>query len=178
MFKKFYPSQFVESVFDIDYKKVYDMGYRGIVFDIDNTLVHHGDNSNKDVDELFLQIHKIGLKTLLLTNNSEVRVKRFIANIDTLYICDAEKPNTKNYKKAIDMLELNKEEVIFVGDQIFTDILGANRCKCKSILVQYILLPGEKKIGIRRHVEKVILEFYKRNKFMYNILGNISKEDV
>ena len=97
MFKIFYPYEYVESVFSIDYNKLYNKGYKGIIFDIDNTLVHHGDDSTKEIDDLFKTIQGIGLKTLLLSNNSEKRIKRFIKNIDTLYICDAEKPNTKNY---------------------------------------------------------------------------------
>ena len=91
MFKKFYPYEYANSVFDIDYNKLYNKGYKGIIFDIDNTLVHHGDNSTEEIDELFNKIQGIGLKTLLLSNNNEERVKRFLANINSLYICDAQK---------------------------------------------------------------------------------------
>ena len=90
MFKMFYPYEYVESVFSIDYNKLYDKGYRGIIFDIDNTLVHHGDDSTKEIDELFTTIQTIVFKTLLLSNNNEDRVKRFLNNIDSLYICNAE----------------------------------------------------------------------------------------
>ena len=62
MLKALYPHEYVDSVFDIDYDKLYDMGYRGIIFDIDNTLVHHGDDSNEEIDELFRAIRGIGLK--------------------------------------------------------------------------------------------------------------------
>ena len=89
MLKIFYPYEYVENVFSIDYKKLYDKGYRGIIFDIDNTLVHHGDDSTKEIDDLFQTIQNIGFKTLLLSNNSEKRIKRFIKNIDSLYIHDA-----------------------------------------------------------------------------------------
>ena len=53
MFKKFYPYEYVESVFSIDYNKLYNKGYRGIIFDIDNTLVPHGTDSTKKIDDLF-----------------------------------------------------------------------------------------------------------------------------
>ena len=101
MFKKFYPYEHIDSVFSIDYNLLYEKGYRGIIFDLDNTLVHHGDNSNDKVDSLFKYIHSIGFKTLLLTNNDQERVERFIRNIDTQYICDANKPDTLNYLKAV-----------------------------------------------------------------------------
>ncbi|MGN1032013.1 MAG: YqeG family HAD IIIA-type phosphatase [Intestinibacter sp.] len=178
MLKIFYPYEYVENVFSINYKKLYDKGYRGIIFDIDNTLVHHGDDSTKEIDDLFQTIQNIGFKTLLLSNNSEKRIKRFIKNIDSLYIHDAKKPNVDNYLKAIVMMNIKKEESIFIGDQIFTDILGANKSQIANILVKYIRLENETKIGKRRHLENLILKFYKRNKSYTHRLGNIFQKEV
>ena len=90
MLKKLYPYQYVESVFSIDYNELYKKGYKAIIFDIDNTLVPHGKDSTKQVDKLFKTIQNVGFKTLLLSNNTEERVKRFLKNINSLYICDAE----------------------------------------------------------------------------------------
>ncbi len=177
MFKVFYPYEYVDSVFSIDYNKLYNKGYRGIIFDIDNTLVHHGDDSTKEIDELFITIQNIGFKTLLLSNNNEDRVKRFLNNIDSLYICDAEKPKVDNYIKAVEMLNINKEETLFIGDQIFTDILGANKSGIANILVKFIKAKGETKIGKRRQIEKIILKFYKKNKSFQHRLGNIIKKE-
>lgn len=176
MISQFYPFEYADSVFSIDYSKLYDKGYRGVIFDIDNTLVHHGDDSTPEIDKLFKEIHRAGLKTLLLTNNEENRVKRFIKNIDTLYICDADKPNPEGYLKAVEMLGIKKNEAIFIGDQIFTDILGANRSGIANILVKFIKLKEEKRIGKRRYAEYLILEFWKRNKRYHNRLGDIYKE--
>ena len=173
MLEKYYPYAYVKDVFSIDYAYLYRLGYRAILFDVDNTLVHHGDNSTEEVDALFKKIHQFGFKTLLLTNNDEERVLRFIKNIDTLYICEADKPNPKNYLKAVEMLNLKKEQVLFVGDQIFVDIVGANRCGMASILVHFIRLKEEKWIGKRRYLEKIILFFYKRSKKYNNRLGNV-----
>lgn len=176
MLKLFYPYEYVESVFSIDYNKLYKMGYRGLIFDIDNTLVHHGDDSTPEIDNLFQTIQKIGFKTLLLSNNNEERIKRFIKNIDSLYIYDAEKPNTTNYLKAIEMMNLSKEQVLFIGDQVFTDILGANKSGIANILVKYIRLKEETKIGKRRKLENIILKFYKRSKKFQHRLGEIYKK--
>lgn len=177
MFKILYPYEYVESVFSVDYNKLYNNGFKGIIFDIDNTLVHHGDDSTKEIDELFKEIQGIGLKTIILSNNGEERIKRFLKNIDSLYICNAEKPKVTNYLKAVEMMGIKKEEAIFIGDQIFTDILGANRSKIANILVKYIREKNETKIGKRRQVENIILKLYKRNKSVQNRLGNIIKED-
>ena len=138
MFKLFYPHEYVESVFTINYEELYNSGYRGIIFDIDNTLVPHGEDSTPKIDKLFKYINNIGFKTLILSNNNEERVTRFLINIDSMYICDAEKPKKENYLKAVQKLDMQKEKTVFVGDQVFTDILGANRAKIDNILVKYI----------------------------------------
>lgn len=169
MFKKLYPNCHVKSVYKIDYDKLFSLGYRGIIFDLDNTLVHHGDNSNKKVDNLFKQIKKKGFKTCILTNNTEERVKRFLKNIDSYYIFDADKPKKDNYIKACEIMKLSKNKVIYVGDQIFVDILGANRAEVESILVDFIRKNNSAKIGKKRILEKYILKFYKKSK-KYNSL--------
>ncbi len=178
MFRMYYPYEYVESVFHIDYEKLYSNGYRAIIFDIDNTLVHHGDDSTKEIDDLFKKIQGIGLKTLLLTNNDEERVQRFIKNINSMYICDAQKPDTACYYKALEMLDVSKEEAVCVGDQIFIDIIGANKSGIASVLVKFIRLPSETKIGKKRYLEKAILWFYRRNKALQNRLGGIEIKEV
>lgn len=176
MFKLFYPHEYAQSVFSIDYQKLYDLGYRGLIFDIDNTLVHHGKDSTPEVDELFRTIHGIGLKTILLSNNSEARIQRFLRNIDSLYIYDAQKPKPAGYLKAVEMLDIRKEEAVMIGDQVFTDIFGANRSGIDSILVQFIRRPGETKIGIRRNLEKVILKCYSWRPSCQHRIGDIAKD--
>jgi len=178
MLKKFYPFEYVDSVFSIDYKKLYNKGYRGLIFDIDNTLVPHGKDSTKQIDDFFKYIQDIGFKTLLLSNNCEERILRFLENIDSLYICEANKPSTTNYDKAIKMLGIKKEEAIFIGDQLFTDILGANKSNIDNILVKYLKQKNETKIGKRRRLENVILKFYSFRKTYQHRLGNIIKEEM
>ena len=177
MFDKFYPHDYVDSVFVLDYEKIFNKGFRAVIFDIDMTLVPHGEDSTAQVDALFKEIHAQGLKTLLLTNNDEARVKRFIKKIDTLYICDAEKPNPKNYLKAVELLGIKKDEALFVGDQIFVDILGANKSGLANILVRYVTAHEEKNIGIRRWLEKIILKLYSLSSRQHR-LGDILKEEA
>lgn len=178
MLKMFYPFEYVESVFAIDYRKLYERGYRGLIFDIDNTLVPHGDDSTAEVDELFLMLHRLGFQTLLLSNNDRERIERFLKNIDSLYICDAQKPRKEKYLEAVRMMGLKKKETVFIGDQVFTDILGANRSGIDSILVKFIGHDVETKIGIRRNVEKVILRLYGLSKTYQNRIGDIQKGGI
>ena len=148
MLKKYYPFEYVESVFTIDYEKLWQIGYKGIIFDIDNTLVPHGGKSNDKVDKLFKKIQQLGFKTFILSDNGKDRINNFLTNIECQYIDNANKPSVEGYNKAIKIMNLNKNEVVFIGDQIFTDILGANRAGIANILVKFIGHDTEKKIGI------------------------------
>ncbi len=173
MLAELYPYEYADDVFCIDYRRLARKGIRAVIFDIDNTLVHHGDDSTPEIDELFRKIHSTGLKTLLLTNNDEERVLRFIKNIDTDYVCDADKPGKAGYIKALKKLGVRKKEAVVIGDQMFTDIIGANRCGIPSILVHYITVPGENKIGKKRYIEKAVLFFYRRSRKYRHRFGNI-----
>lgn len=176
MLKQYFPNARADSVFSIDYQKLYDLGYRGIIFDIDNTLVHHGDDSTPQVDALFRSIHEIGLKTILLSNNGVSRIERFIRCIDTPYISNADKPKPDNYYRALERMGLEAGQAVVIGDQVFTDILGANRSGIDSILVNFIPAPNETKIGIRRHLERIILAVWRLTGS--NRIGDIWKETV
>lgn len=160
MFGIFYPSYYVEDVFSIDYEKLMTMGYKALIFDIDNTLVPHGADSTNAVDELFAKFNDMGMKTLLLSNNNQARIERFKKSFHTLYIEEAGKPHPQCYHMAVEMLEVKPNEVMVVGDQLFTDILGANRAGLESILVKYIGYYKKEKKGIWRNLEKVLLWFY------------------
>ena len=177
MLKKFYPYEYEESVFSIDYEKLYEKGFRGLIFDIDNTLVPHGADSTAEVDEFFRYIQSLGFKTLLLSNNDEERILRFLKNIDSLYICDADKPKPAGYLKAVDMLDMPKNQAVVIGDQIFTDIYGANRSGLASILVKFIGHDTVSKAGRRRALERFVLYFYKHSKSCYMRLGGIHRKE-
>ena len=172
MFSRFYPNGYVDNVFSIDYKKLYNKGYRAIIFDIDNTLAHHGEDPSKEVENLFQIIHNIGFQTLLFSDNSAERIKRFSRNIDSLYIAEVNKPNPAKLFGAIKTLGLPKEEIVYIGDQIFRDIEMTNKVGIDSILVKYMRKAKQKK-GIRRRLEKIILWFYKQNKKYFNNIGDI-----
>lgn len=178
MLKKYYPYAYFKSVFDIDYKELFDKGIKGLIFDIDNTLVHHGDDATPEIEALFRKIHKIGLKTVLLSNNDDERVKRFIKNIDTPYVCDADKPHPSGYEKALKILDLDKANTVVIGDQIFVDIIGANNLHIPSILVHYIKVPGSKWPGFKRIIEMMILFIYKLDRRYNNRLFKNTKENT
>ncbi len=178
MLHLFFPYEYAESVFTIDYEALLKQGFKALIFDIDNTLVHHGDDCTKEIEQLFQALHKMGFKTLLLSDNEDSRVSAFCKGLDSLYISLAKKPSVKAYKKALCMLGVSKNEAVVLGDQIFLDILGANRAHIPSILIKFIRLKEETYFGKRRDAENVILKlYYKRKKYVHR-LGNIEKKGL
>lgn len=162
MFKTFYPSVWMDSTYDIDFKKLFDEGYRNVIFDIDNTLVMHGAPADERAVKLLKGLMEMGYGVLFLSNNKEPRVKMFNDAIGASYIYKAGKPSTKGYLNAINKLGGTKENTLFVGDQLFTDVWGANRTGLYSILVKPIDKKEEIQIVLKRRLEAIVLFFYKR----------------
>lgn len=162
MFKSFYPDCYMNSTYEIDFDAYYEKGYRGIIFDIDNTLVPHGAPADERSKVLFAHLKELGYQVVLLSNNKEPRVKMFNDVVKVSYIFKAGKPLVKNYLKAMEMMGTNKENTIFVGDQLFTDVWGAKRTGIHNVLVQPIDKKEEIQIVLKRYLEKIVLASYKR----------------
>jgi len=163
MFEMFFPDRYVASTYVIDFEKLYENGYRGLIFDIDNTLVPHGAPADRRAIELFERLKKIGFRCCLISNNQEPRVKMFNEKIQVDYVYNAHKPSTKNYIKAMEIMGTNKKNSVFIGDQLFTDVWGAKRTGIHNILVRPIHPKEEIQIVIKRRLEKIVLYFYKRS---------------
>lgn len=162
MFQCFYPDEYVESTYVIPFEKLYEEGYRGIIFDIDNTLVPHGAPADDRAKELFSRLRAIGYDCCLLSNNKEKRVRMFNEEIGVHEICDAHKPARGNYEKAMERMHTDQDSTLFVGDQLFTDVWGAKRAGIRSILVRPINPKEEIQIILKRILEKPVLYGYKR----------------
>jgi len=164
MFEKYFPDQTVVSTYAIDYQKLYDEGYRGILFDIDNTLVEHGKEANDQAKELFAKLRKIGFECCLISNNKKKRVRTFNQEIGVHTVFNAHKPAKKSYYYAMELMNTRPENTIFVGDQLFTDIFGAKRIGLKNFLVKPINEREEIQIVLKRHLEKLVLKEYREKK--------------
>lgn len=164
MFKKFYPSEIAPSTYSIDFETLYKEGYRGILFDIDNTLVEHGADASKEAIELFRRLKEIGFQLCLISNNKQPRVERFNKDVNVNYIFDAHKPSRKNYLHAMELMHTTVDTTVFVGDQLFTDVYGANRVGMKTYLVEPISPKEEIQIVLKRYLERIVLFFYHRRK--------------
>ena len=162
MFQKFYPDLYMDSTYRIDFDQLYKDGYRGLIFDIDNTLVTHGAPADEQAKKLFAHLKELGFSCCLLSNNKEPRVKMFNDDVKVNYIFDAHKPSTQNYERAMELMHTDKTNTIFIGDQIFTDIFGANRAGISTIMVKKIHWKEEIQIILKRRLEAIVLLCYRR----------------
>jgi len=164
MFQRFYPDYDVESAYVIDYETLYQKGYRGIIFDIDNTLVPHGAPADKRAVELMKKCKAIGFRIMLLSNNKEPRVKKFNDSVKVMYIFKAGKPGRAGFIQAMKKLHTTSSNTVFVGDQLFTDIWGAKRAGIVTYLVKPIDPREEIQIVLKRKLEQIVLYFYRKHK--------------
>lgn len=162
MLQAFYPKEYFGSAYDIPYEEFYKRGVCGVIFDIDNTLVPHGAPADQRVKELFSRLHGMGMKTCLLSNNRRERVAPFAEQVDSPYIFKGGKPGTGGYERAMSLMGTRRETTLFVGDQLFTDVYGANRAGIYGILTRPIHPKEEIQIVLKRRLEAVVLYFYRR----------------
>lgn len=162
MFDMFFPDRYVASTYVIDFEQLYEEGYRGLIFDIDNTLVPHGAPADKRATALFDRLKSIGFRCCLISNNQEPRVKMFNQDIGVDYVYNAHKPSTKNYVKAMAIMGTDKENSLFIGDQLFTDVWGAKKAGIMTYLVKPIHPKEEIQIVLKRRLEWIVLFFYHR----------------
>ncbi len=163
MFDMFFPDRYVASTYVIDFEQLYEEGYRGLIFDIDNTLVPHGAPADRRAAALFDRLKRIGFRCCLISNNQEPRVKMFNQDIGVDYVYNAHKPSTKNYVRAMEIMGTDKENSLFIGDQLFTDVWGAKRAGIRNILVRPIHPKEEIQIVLKRYLERIVLHFYKKS---------------
>lgn len=164
MFKKFFPDNYMASTYVIPFEELYKEGYRGLIFDIDNTLVPHGAPADARAKKLFARLKEIGFECCLISNNQEPRVKMFNEDIQVNYIFNAHKPSKKNYIKGMELMGTNQDNTLFIGDQLFTDVYGAKRTGIHNILVKPIHPKEEIQIVFKRRLEKIVLYFYQKEK--------------
>ena len=169
MFQCFYPGKIEDSTYVIPYENWKKMGIQGIIYDIDNTLVPHGAPADDRAIKLFEHLKELGLKTCLLSNNKEPRVKSFADQVKSpekigeRFIENAHKPAVRNYQKAMELLGTDCSNTVFIGDQLFTDILGANRLGIQTVLVKPINPKEEIQIVLKRYLEKPVLYCYRKS---------------
>ena len=159
MIKKLLPDFTVKNVNILDEKFYEDNKIDAVIFDIDNTLVAHTEPTPpENVLEYFDFLKSIGIKYSVVSNNSIERVESFCKDLGVPYYGKALKPRKKYLKKVLAEMNADAKTTALVGDQLFTDMWGANRMKFLSVLVTAVGEDETSFVSFKRKFEKRILE--------------------
>ncbi|HEX7063746.1 MAG TPA: YqeG family HAD IIIA-type phosphatase [Bacillales bacterium] len=168
MLNKFLPDEHVESIFEIQPDKLKELGIKGVITDLDNTLVEWDrPDATPELSKWVKLMHEQGIYITIVSNNKEKRVKRFSDPVEIPFIYKARKPMTKAFRHAMRDMKLRKEEIVIVGDQILTDVFGGNRLGVHTILVVPIAKNDGWLTKCNRKMEKYLLAWMKRKGMIF-----------
>lgn len=160
-----YPDLYLESIKFINSELLKKNKIKGLIIDVDNTLIDYEKNLISGAEEWCEDLKSEGIKCMILSNtNKKEKVEKVATSLNIPYIMFAKKPFKGGFKKAKELLGLKSSEIAVVGDQIFTDVIGARRMNMFSILVKQV---DEKDIlitRIKRPLEKIIIKKYLNEK--------------
>lgn len=156
--KKYIPSMYKKDIFNINYKKLKNIGIKCLIFDLDNTIALIDSKIiSKEVRNLFTELKK-DFNIIIISNNTKNRISTYCNPIDIWFVSFALKPLTHGFRKVRKKLNYKKEEMCMIGDQIMTDILGGNRYGIFTILVDPLGEKDLKVTSINRFFERKILK--------------------
>lgn len=168
MLEQLIPYKKVETIYDIDLEALHESGIRGIITDLDNTLVgtRERDATPELIDWLSV-VKERGFQIVIVSNNNKLRVSTFADPLNIPFIYRARKPLNHAFRNAQQRLGLNVEAIVVIGDQLMTDVFGANRMGMRSILVRPIS-PKDESPGTRinRMLERFFLKQMKKKGLM------------
>ena len=157
----FKPTGTLHRVTDITPEMLRALSVRAIVLDVDNTMSTHGSQTpHTGVLEWTRRISACGVKLIVVSNNYKKRVAPFAAQFDLPYISFACKPSPFGYLRAKRLAGVRVRDCLVVGDQIFTDILGANLCGMKSVLLDPIAPDPAVTVRFKRWLEHFLRPHY------------------
>lgn len=163
MLNRFIPNEYVKNIFEIHADALQSKGIKGIITDLDNTLVPWNIKEPTDKIQNWIdEMRKSGIQVTIISNNNHLRVKTFSDPIEVPYVASARKPLSRAFKQATRKMNLKKEEVVVIGDQLLTDILGGNRAGYYTILVVPIVQSDATITKFNRKIERKILNKLRR----------------
>ena len=169
--KAFLPSQHVKSIYEIKPQELKDRGIKGIITDLDNTLVEWDRPlATPELIAWFDMMKQHGIKVTIVSNNSELRVKSFADPLQIPFIFRARKPMGAAFRRAVKLMDINRNEAVVIGDQLLTDVLGGNRNGFHTILVVPVAQTDGWTTKLNRKIERRILSWFRKK-------GQITWED-
>jgi uncharacterized protein len=163
LLKNFLPDQHVKSIFEIKPEDLKDRGIKGIITDLDNTLVEWDrPQATPKLIKWFEEMKENNIKVTIVSNNNENRVKAFSDPLNIPFIYEARKPLTRGFYRALKKMAIDKQEAVVIGDQLLTDVLGGNRGGFHTILVVPVAKTDGMITKFNRLVERRILNWFRR----------------
>jgi len=163
LLKKFLPNEHVKSILDIQPNDLKEKGIKGIITDLDNTLVEWDrPEATPHVIQWFENMKKNQIQVTIVSNNNETRVKAFSDPLQIPFIYRAKKPLSRAFQQATERMKLKKEETVVIGDQLLTDILGGNRSGFHTILVVPVAQNDGLATKFNRFVERRIMNWFRK----------------
>ncbi|HUC93243.1 MAG TPA: YqeG family HAD IIIA-type phosphatase [Paenibacillus sp.] len=157
MFKRLIPHLAVQSIYEIDLDELKSRGVRGIITDLDNTLVGARDPiATPELVAWLDRVRDFGFEVVIVSNNNLTRVSAFAKPIGIPFIHAARKPASRAFRKALEVLGLPADRTVVIGDQMLTDVLGGKRMGLYTILVVPIAPADE---GVMTRVNRMIERF-------------------
>ena len=168
MLNLFLPNKQVDHVFEIEPSFLQSEGIKGIIVDLDNTLVPWNvANATDQVIEWLQQMEAANIKVTIFSNNNKERVTIFAEPLGTAFVYKAKKPLPRAFNTAKKQMGLNNDEIAVIGDQLLTDILGGNFVKFYTILVVPLVQSDAPITKFNRNLERLILNyFYRKGKLV------------
>lgn len=152
-----YPTKMLHRITDVSPEILAEMKVRAVLLDVDDTLSAHGSQTPFPGSiEWAAGMLQHGFRLMILSNNTKDRVAPFAGQYDLPFLTFAAKPLPVGYLRAARRLGVKPRECVIVGDQVFTDVLGANLCGMKSILLDPITLQESFSFRVRREWEKPV----------------------
>lgn len=169
----FKPTWWLKNVLEIDENFIKTNHLRGFILDLDNTLSMHGSPAaEQGVTEWLAEMKKLGMKLIVVSNNTKKRVEPLAGELGLDFIAFGCKPLTMGITKALKKMNLPKNSVALVGDQIFTDIMGGNFKRMPTILVEPFQMEDKISFKLKRKLENVV---FHREKQAHKLISKNGK---
>ncbi len=157
MVEKFMPDVYQKSIYYINYDKLYKKGIRLLLFDLDNTITpSHVNKPTKRLKKLFDELKDKGFKIVIFSNATKHRIEPFKTELAVDACAFSLKPKKDKYLKVMEKLKVKHSEVAAIGDQLITDIYGANKLDITSVLVNPLTERDYTVTIFNRLIEKII----------------------
>lgn len=166
------PNQVAKSVCEIDLEALADRGIKGLILDLDNTLMGwDAVEMSPQVFEWVSSLREQGFRLCIASNALDERVRAVSEELGIPAIAKATKPRKRPFRKALDLLGLAPEEAAVIGDQIFTDILGGNRMDMHTILISPISEKELRTTRLVRRIERRVLSRLRKKGLLHGTSG-------